>query len=98
MSKWKEGLSKISGKSEKEREAAFEAAMLAELAKGKPAQSAQPAQAQPPQQPVVSASAPDAISITITENGKTTTYPNLVSVPLPLRQKIVSAWLANRNS
>jgi ABC-type molybdate transport system substrate-binding protein len=33
MPKWKDSLNKISGKSEKEREAAFEAAMIAALTK-----------------------------------------------------------------
>ncbi|MSR64446.1 MAG: hypothetical protein EXS18_01545 [Verrucomicrobiae bacterium] len=93
MSKWKEDLSKVSGKSEKEREAAFEAAMMAELARAKPSQAPQPAQAQSSQPPVSG-----TITITVTEGGKTTTYPDLASVPVLLRQKIVNAWLENRSS
>ena len=101
MSKWKENLSKISSKSERDRVAAFEAAMIAELAKGKESQSPRPSPAQPSQQAVAPSSVMplvEVVTITVTENGKPTTYPNLASVPVGLRQRIVNEWLASRRS
>ena len=91
MSKWKDSLSKISGKSEKEREAAFEAAMLAEIAKDKPKQPSPTAAS-----PLQSSSPPsaDSITISVTEDGKTTTYSDLASVPLSLRQRVLNVWLS----
>lgn len=88
MARWKE-ISKLSGRDEKGREAAFEAAMMAELAKEKPAASQAAPVGKPEPPPVSSAS---GIRITVTENGQTTTY-DLDTVPLTLRQQIVNAWL-----
>lgn len=86
MAKWKE-ISKLSGKDEKTREAAFEAAMMAELAKTASSQSPPTSPAPPP---LVQ---PSGITIAVTENGQTTTY-ELDKAPLPLRKRIVDAWLS----
>lgn len=74
MAKWKDNLNKISGKSEQEREAAFEAAMLAELGR----KTSSPNPPAPRSQPTAGPARP-AISITVTENGQTTTYPDLAA-------------------
>lgn len=39
----------------------------------------------------------EAVQVTIIEGGQTITYKNLESVPLPVRQRIVNAWLASPN-
>lgn len=90
MAKWKD-IDKLSPKSEREREAAFEASMMAELAKEKKPPTPAPSDSisSPP-----STAAFEGITIAITENGKTTTSPDLASVPLELRQRIVNAGLA----
>ena len=93
MAKWKE-ISKLSGKDEKGREAAFEAAMMAELSKSSPAQAQPPASSPAPPPTAVSAS---GIQITITENGQSTTY-DLDKVPLSVRQRIVNVWLTKMPS
>lgn len=81
MPKWKE-ISKLSSKEASKREAEFEAAMIEELAKSKA-----------PHQPTVE-QATDSITISVTEDGKTTTYSDLASVPLALRQRILNVWLS----
>jgi hypothetical protein len=94
MATWKNVL-KLGDKEEKQRESAFEAAMLAELAKAKPA----PPRSQPPVVAKLSTPAAvpntDAVAITVTEAGKTTTYTDLAAVPVALRQRIVNAWLSS---
>ena len=80
MPKWKD-VSKLSPKEESKREAAFEAAMIEELAGNKAPQ-------QPPTVPAI-----DVITISVTEDGKTTTYSDLASVPLSVRQRILNVWL-----
>jgi hypothetical protein len=94
MANWKSIL-KLSDKEEHQREAAFEAAMMAELTKVKPS----PAPAQPPvvARPSVPVAPPktDAVAITVTQAGKTTTYTDLATVPVALRQRIMNAWLAS---
>ena len=77
------GWKNILDSEEKKRAAAFEAQMLATLAKDKPA-----APVTPP--PVVPAR--DGIQITVTANGQSTPYNNLEAVPDPVRQKILNAW------
>jgi len=90
MPKWK-----ISDADAKAREAAFEAQVLAELtlAKQKPPAAPTPR----PVAPVVPAPiipAADGIQISLTAFGQTVRYDNLDSVPLPLRQQIMSTWLS----
>jgi hypothetical protein len=82
--KWK-GWSPLSDETAKQREAAFEAAVLAELAAEKRKQAA-PC-------PAVAPHAPDQITITVTAAGKSATYASLDAVPLDIRERIVSAWL-----
>ena len=77
------GWKNILDSEEKKRAAAFEAQMLATLAKDKPA-----APVTPP--PVVPAR--DGIQITVTANGQSTPYNNLEAVPAPVRQQILNAW------
>lgn len=84
MSKW----NKLSDGSAQAREAAFEAQVLAELKATTPKPPIAPA-APPPVRPVA-----DGIQITLTAGGQTTRYENLDSVPLPLRQRIMNAWLS----
>jgi hypothetical protein len=88
MAKWN-NIFKLGEKDEKQRESAFEAAMMAELAKVKAASPPKP----PPIAPIL-APASDSISITATEAGKTTTYTDLAAVPVTLRQRVMNAWLA----
>ncbi len=91
MAKWKESLNKITGKNETERAAAFEAAAMAELSHANPTQPT-PSATHSPHPPTPSSAS--SITITTTENGTTVTYHDLASVPLELRQRIVSAWLS----
>ena len=78
MSTW----DKLSGRGAKEREAAFEARMLAELNAAKP-----------PPPPIPTGAKPDGIEISVTVAGQTATYRDLASIPAGLRQRIVSAWI-----
>jgi hypothetical protein len=91
MPKWKD-IAKLSDQEAKNREAAFEAEMLAALAPGK---SEPPAASPPPaatasQTPTVPLR--DGIQISITDNGHTTNYNNLETVPWPVRQRIMDVW------
>jgi len=91
MPKWKH-IARLSEREEKSREAAFEAEMLAALAADKsepPAVSSTPPVAEPPPATVP---ASDAIQITVTQNGQTTQYDNLESVPWQVQQRILTAW------
>ncbi len=67
----------------------------------RPDSSLDPIHANPdpsPDSPPIFSSVPvtkhDAIHISVTTNGHTTHYPNLHSVPTPLRQQILNTWLA----
>ncbi|MGA2139603.1 MAG: hypothetical protein ABSH14_12140 [Verrucomicrobiia bacterium] len=82
MPKWS-NIAKLSDRHEQARAAQFEAQMLAILA---PANSPQP----PPASPTATAPIPDAIHISVTANGHTTHYPDLHTVPTPLRQRILN--------
>lgn len=73
---------KFSGRSQQEREAAFEAQAMAELVKSKP-----PPPAAPPAPPVT-----DGIQIIVTAHGQTSRYDNLASVPPVIRQRILQNW------
>ena len=79
MPKWN-----LSESGAKAREAAFEAKVLAELAAAKP----------PPAVSTPSLPTADGIQISLTTAGQTTRYDNLDAVPLPLRQRIMNAWLS----
>lgn len=83
MSRWK-NISGLSDQKAKQREAAFEAEMLAAL------------QTNEPQPRVTSATPPNpirnGIQISVTENGRTTQYNELELVPLPVRQQILNVW------
>lgn len=68
----------LSDSEEKKRAAAFEAQMLAMLAKDKSAAPVVPAR--------------DGIQITVTANGQTTVYKNIADVPAPVRQQFLNAW------
>ena len=80
MPKWK-NLEGLSDQSEKAREAAFEAEMLAIIAPGK---------SPPPTAPSIPPIR-EAIQISVTDNGQTTLY-NLEAVPWSVRQQIMNAW------
>lgn len=91
MPKWK-NIAKLSDQEAKKREAAFEAEMLATLAPGK----VQPPVA-PPAPAATASQTPaipirDGIKISVTDNGHTTHYNSLETVPLPVRQRIVNVW------
>jgi hypothetical protein len=88
MSKWKD-IAKLSDQDAKKREAAFEAEMLASVQKDVP----QPSLASP----VPTVLIRDGIQISVTENGHTTHYKNLETVPLPLRARIMNAWQPSPN-
>jgi TM2 domain-containing membrane protein YozV len=85
MSKWKD-IARLSDQEAKKREAAFEAEMLSTLAPGR---SQPPAAPHPPIIPIR-----DGIQISVSENGHTTNYTNLETVPLSVRQRIMSVWLS----
>ena len=80
MPKWKH-LDSLSDQSQKAREAAFEAEMVAMIVPGK----SQPA--------TISSTTPtrEAIQISVTKDGQTTLY-NLETVPCQVRQQILNAW------
>jgi hypothetical protein len=106
MPKWS-NIAKLSERQEKTRAAQFEAQMLAMLAPHQPSPASHTPpphpeylpSAQPPPSahatpsPAITTPIPDAIQISVTANGLTTTYNNLQSVPPPLRQQIVNTWL-----
>jgi len=83
MPAWKD-IGRLSDSDEKKRAAAFEAQALASLAKDSPAPTGQP--------PTPAVPVRDGIQITVTVNGQTTHYPNLETVPAPVRQRILNAW------
>ena len=83
MPEWKD-IAKLSDQEARKREAAFEAEMLAALARDK---SQSPAASPPLTIPIR-----DGIQISVTDSGHTTHYNNLEAVPLPLRTRIMSAW------
>ena len=83
MLKWKD-ITRLSDQEACKREAAFEAEMLAALQVDEPRQ---PATAPPPEVRIR-----DGIQITVTENGHTTYYRNLETVPAPVRQRILNVW------
>jgi hypothetical protein len=87
MPGWKDRLSRLSDKEARQREAAFEAAALVELTK----HAAPPAPGSPPPPGVQPAESFDA-AITVTDQGRTVTYPSLAAVPLDLRQRIIEIW------
>jgi TM2 domain-containing membrane protein YozV len=85
MPKWKD-ITSLSEQSEKAREAAFEAQMLAAVATDKPASAP----------PVINPSTPnasirDGIQISVTGDGQTALY-NLETAPWAVRQLIMNAW------
>ncbi len=83
MSKWKD-IAKLSDQDAKKREAAFEAEMLASFRKDE----SQPSLTPPA--PVIPIR--DGIQISVTDNGHTTHYTNLETVPVPVRTRIMNAW------
>jgi len=89
MAKWKDKLAKLSPKSEQSREAAFEAEMMA-LVGQETEPSTTPA---PPSSSSHPVGTQNSIAIILTEDGRETTFTNLESVPLEVRQRIVAAWL-----
>ncbi|MCG3150688.1 MAG: hypothetical protein PCFJNLEI_04179 [Verrucomicrobiae bacterium] len=82
MAKWN-----LSAEDEKAREAAFEAKLLAELRGVTP-------KPQPPPPPSPVTATTDGIQISVTASGQTTHFNSLASVPLPVRQRILNAWMA----
>ena len=95
MPDWKT-IARLSDKDAKTREAQFEAEMLALAAQGSPqtpAASPVPAATTLPTPTVVATR--DGIQISVTSNGQTTRYSNLESVPGPIRQHIMSAWIGS---
>jgi TM2 domain-containing membrane protein YozV len=91
MPKWKD-IAKLSARDEKSREAAFEAEMLATIATDKSKPPVDPPAPVVIDSPPSSAPVPDAVQILVTENGQTTRYDNLESVPRQVRQRILSVW------
>jgi hypothetical protein len=87
MPKWKD-IARLSSSEEKAREAAFEAQMLAAIAADKSEPPVPPVTVPPPS----TAPVHNAIQIAVTENGQTTRYDNLETVPRQVRQRILSAW------
>lgn len=81
MADW-DKISRLSEDDAKKREAAFEAQMLAMLAKEQPA----PPRSAPP----VTGDA--TIRISVTAHGQTTEYDNLESVPALVRERILRTW------
>ena len=104
MPKWTD-IAKLSDREANAREAEFEAQMLALLAQGESKPPAAVAPAPPVQSrsasvplavvPVPSSPifARDGVQISVTDNGQTTLYNNLESVPVPVRQQIMNAWI-----
>ena len=87
-------IGRLSDSEEKKRAAAFEAQMLAMLAKDKSATADKPAV---PVKPAFVTPPPalqmrDGIQIAVTANGQTTLYDDLEAVPAPIRQQILNAW------
>ena len=87
MPKWTE-ITKLSDHHARSREAEFEAQMLALLAGQKPPT---PASSPVTTSPTPTAPTQHAIQIAVTEDGQTTLY-NLLSVPVPVRQRIMNTW------
>lgn len=85
MPSWN-NIARLTDQKEKQREAAFEAQMLALVARDKP--QPRPAPASPPPAPA----AQDGIQISVTTNGRTNVFRNLAMVPEPVRQQILNAW------
>jgi TM2 domain-containing membrane protein YozV len=89
--KWKD-IARLSAREEKSREAAFEAQTLAAVAADKSKPSVDPPAPPVADPPPSTAPVRDAIQISVTENGQTTRYDNLETVPSQVRQRILSAW------
>jgi len=95
MPDWKD-IAKLSDREAKTREAQFEAEMLALIAQGDsppPAASPTPSVTTLPAPTVIPVR--DGIRISVTANGQTARYNNLEAVPAPVRQQIMSAWIAS---
>lgn len=88
MAKWKD-IGKLSAADEKRREAAFEAAVMAELGKQE-----RPLVPSHPSAPAGSTTPESSITVTVTIGGQTTVFSRLEDVPVEIRQRIVAAWLA----
>jgi hypothetical protein len=88
VSRWKDHLSRLSGKETAKREAAFEASLLA---------AAQPAAPPPaPARPAPTAPAAGGGAAgggTVTEGGATRVYRDLAAVPPHIRQQVTGIWL-----
>jgi hypothetical protein len=87
-------IAKLSDREAKTREAQFEAEMLAMIAQGgpqSPVASPAPSTTALPTPTVVAIR--DGIQISVTDNGQTTRYSNLETVPGPIRQQIMNAWI-----
>jgi len=94
MPDWKD-ITKLSDREAKIREAQFEAEMLALLAQdGTQTPAASPAPSATTS-PIAPAPTPDAIQISVTDNGQTTRYSNLDNVPVSVRQRIMNAWIVS---
>jgi TM2 domain-containing membrane protein YozV len=85
MVEWK-SVAKLSDQSEKSREAAFEAEMLAMIAPTKSPPAPTVANPSSPSVPI-----PEGIHISVTTDGRTTLY-NLEAAPWPVREQIMNAW------
>ena len=89
-------IAKLSDREAKTREAQFEAEMLAMVAQGEsqtPTPAPAPSTTTLPTPTVVATR--DGIQISVTDNGQTTRYSNLETVPGPVRQQIMSAWIVS---
>ena len=87
-------IAKLSDREAKTREAQFEVEMLAMVAQGNPQTpdaSPAPSTSTLPTPTVVATL--DGIQISVTDNGQTTHYSSLESVPGPIRQQIMNAWI-----
>ena len=94
MPDWKD-IAKLSDREARTREAQFEAEMLALIAQGEsPAPTASPT---PSATTLPASTLPirDGVQISVTANGQTAHYNNLEAVPAPVRQQIMSAWIAS---
>jgi len=97
MPKWKD-IAKLSSSDENSREAAFEAQILAAISTDKPELPVD--LPTPPVADPLPSTAPirDAIQICVTENGRTTRYNNLETVPWQVQQRILSVWRTTTQS
>ena len=87
-------IAKLSDREAKTREAQFEAEMLSMVAQGNPqTPAASPAPSTPTLPTPTVVATRDGIQISVTDNGETTHYSSLESVPGPIRQQIMNAWI-----